>query len=284
MATFLLLLAVVSSQIPHESDLRKAVSAYWNLMVKGEKATALKFVLPSCQNDFVNRVEPKVRSWELVSLESVGKREAVVTIRMEALFKEAVLGAGFQSVEKHETWVRDKNRWKLKVVKPSIAALAPLAAPTTDSQVPKALLVTPATVQIQFFNKAQRGVLHIQNGTDLPAELVSAKFDETRFDLVELPSRIEAGKKADMVIRYKGEEIVKNLESQMTLLLKHDGQEKLYQVPIIYNYFSDGARALFGLTEEEADKVRRGDKLQPVVKQPDDASGQPSKLPAPPGQ
>ncbi len=282
MVMFLLLFALLSPGIPHESQLKETVSAYWNLMVKGEKATAMKYVLPSCQNDFVNRVEPKIRTWRLVSTESVSETEAVVTIRMEALFKEAVLTAGFQSVEKHETWVRDKNSWKLKVAKPSIAAVAPLFSKTTERQLLKVLHITPTVLRIQFFNPSQVGRVVIQNGLPHAAEVVSVKFDETRFDLVKWPSQIAAGKKAELALRYKGNENDKNLESQMTLVLKQDGQEKLYQVPIVYNYFSDGARALFGLTEEQARGLKRGDKLRPVVKEPNAGARQTPKAAVPP--
>lgn len=280
MVMSLLLLALLSPAIPHQSQLKETVSAYWNLMTKGEKAAAMKYVLPSCQNDFVNRVEPKIRSWSLVSTEAVNDKEAVVIIRMEALFKEAVRTGGFQSVEKRETWVRDKNSWKLRVTKPSIAAVAPLFS-KTDHQLPKVLGIKPTVLHIQFFNPSQAGRVLIQNGLQHPAEVVSVKFDETRFDLVERPSRIEAGKTVNLVLRYKGSENDKNLESQMTLVLKQEGQEKLYQVPIVYNYFSDGARALFGLTEEQARNVKRGDKLRPVVKQPNAGAGQTPKAAAP---
>ncbi|RPJ54040.1 MAG: hypothetical protein EHM23_29765 [Acidobacteria bacterium] len=283
MVTFLLLLALLSPQIPHESELKDAVSAYWNLMTKGEKAAAMKFVLPNCQNDFVNRGEPKIRTWRLLSVKPVSDTEAVVAVQMEALFKQAALSAGFQSVEKRETWVWDQNSWKLKVAKPSIDAIAPLFSSTTDRPLPKALQITPSVLRIQFFSNAQVGRLHIKNGLPQAAELVSVRFDETRFDLVERPSLVEAGKTADLALRYKGTETDKNLESQVTLVLKQEGQEKLYQVPVRYNYFSDGARALFGLTEEQARNVKRGDKLRPVVKQPETGKQTPTPL-APPAK
>jgi len=283
MVTFLLLLALLSPQIPHESELKDAVSAYWTLMTKGEKAAAMKFVLPSCQNDFVNRPEPRIRTWRLLSVQPVSDTEAAVTVQMEALFKEAVLSAGFQKVEKRETWVWDQNSWKLKVVKPSIETIAPLFSSTSDRPLPKALHITPSVLRIQFFSKAQVGRLHIKNGLPQTAELVSVRFDETRFDLVERPSMVDAGKTADLALRYKGTETDKNLESQVTLVLKQEGQEKLYQVPVRYNYFSDGARALFGLTEEQARNVKRGDKLRPVVQQPDTGKQTPTPL-APPAK
>ncbi len=281
MFTFLLLSALLSLGVPHESQLKETVAAYWNLMAKGEKATAMKYVLPSCQNDFVNRVEPKIRTWRFMSSEAVGDKEAVVTVQMEAFFRGSSLSTGFQTVEKRETWVRDKNSWKLKVTKPTMAAVEPLFS-NTDRQLPKALGITPTVLRIQFLNPSQAGRVLIQNGLQLPAEVVSVKFDETRFDLVQRPSQVEAGRTAALILRYKGKENDKNLESQMTLVLKQDGQEKLYQVPIVYNYFSDGARALFGLTEEQARNVKRGDKLRPVVKAPDAGAKQTPKPAAPP--
>ncbi len=284
MVTYLLLLALLTPKIPHESELKNAVSAYWNLMAKGEKAAAMKFVLPSCQNDFVNRSEPKIRTWQLVSTEPVSDTEAVVTVRMEALYKQAAVSAGFQTVEKRETWVRDKNSWKLKVTKSSIAEVAPLFANTTRNELPKVLNITPTVLKIQFLNQAQVGHVTIQNGMPQPAELVSVKFDETRFELVERPTKIGAGDKANLALRYKGNENDKNLNSQVTLVLKQENQEKLYQVPILYNYLSDGARALFGLTEEQAKNLKRTDRLRPAVKKPDTGTPQVPNLPVPPAR
>jgi hypothetical protein len=104
---------------------------------------------------------------------------------------------------------------------------------------------------------------------------VSAVFDETRFELVQRPSRIEAGHAADLMLHYKGTENDKNLQSQMSLVLKHGNQEKLFQVPIIYNYLSEGARGLFGLTEEQARNLKRGDKVAPAIKPPVSPGAQP---------
>jgi len=281
MATFLLLLAFLAPQIPHETELKDTVTSYWTLMAKGEKAAAMKYVLPSCHNDFVNRVEPKIRSWSLISVEPVSESEAVVKIRMDALFKEAALSAGFQTVEKRENWVRDKDSWKLKVAKPSVAAISPLFSGATERHLPKALLISPNLLKIQFLNESQTGRLKIQNGLEAPADLVSVRFDETRFELVDKPSRIEAGKVAELVLKFKGSENDKNLESQITLVLKQQEKEKLYQVPILYNYLSDGARGIFGLTEEQAKNLKRGDKLRPVVKQPETGANQPP-VPLPP--
>ncbi len=286
MVTFLLLLtlAAAAPKIPHESELKSTVSAYWDLMAKGEKAAALKFVLPSCQNDFVNRVEPKIRTWSLISVEPAGEKEVVVTVQLEALFKETALTGGFQKVQKRETWVRDKNSWKLKVAKPSIDAIRPIFSNTAEPQLPNALYVNPTVIKIQFLNESQVGRIDIQNGMPQPAELVSIKLDETRFELLKRPSRIEPGKTAELTLRYKGDENDKNLQSHLTLVLKQQDQEKVFQVPILYNYLSDGARGLFGLTEEQARNLKRGDKVRPVVKAPEKGARQVPNAPVPPAK
>ncbi|RPI28321.1 MAG: hypothetical protein EHM61_05545 [Acidobacteria bacterium] len=269
MMTFILLWSLVSLAFPHESELKETVSAYWNLMAKGEKASALKFVVESCQNDFINRVEPKIQTWRYVSADSVSETEATVTIEMEALFRGAQIASGFQKITKRETWVRDGNSWKLRVTKPSMESLGPLVSGPQKAALPKGLRVTPTVLKIQFLNKSQTGRLRIENGNDLAAQVVSAKFDKTRFELVKWPDRIEPGEVAEIVVRYKGTENDKNLESQLNLVLKEGDQEaKLFQVPVIYNYLSDGARGLFGLTEEQAQKLKRGDKVTPVLKVP----------------
>ncbi len=278
MVTFILLLALFAADIPHENELKQTVSAYWSLMVKGEKSAALKYVLPASQNDFINRIEPKVRSWHYVAAESTGDKEVAVTVEIEAFFKGASPSLGFQKVKKRETWVFEGKAWKLKVEKPSMASVAPLfSAEKKEQPLPRTLQISPAVVRIQFLNKVQHGRIRILNGTDAPADLVSAKVDETRFQILKRPDRVPAGQAADVVLEYKGTENDKNLESQITVVLKQGDQEKLFQVPIIYNYLSDGARGLFGLTEEQAQQLKRGDKVRPVFKQP--ASPAPPQVP-----
>lgn len=269
MMTFILFLALFAADIPHQNELKQTVSAYWTLMVKGEKATALKYVLQASQNDFVSRVEPKVQSWRYVTAEPTGPKEAAVTVEIEAFLKGASPAIGFQKVQKRETWVWEGKAWKLKVDKPSMASIAPLASTRREeAPLPKVLQISPVVVHVQFFNKVQQSHIRIVNGTALPAQLLSAKVDESRFRVVEQPTLVQPGQSADLVLEYKGTENDKNLESQITVVVKNGDQEKLFQVPIIYNYLSDGARGLLGLTEEQARNLKRGDKVAPVLKQP----------------
>jgi len=258
----------ISADVSNPQELRDTVTAYWDLMVRNDKASALKFVLESCRNDFINRDEPKVKAWRYIGDQPINEREVEVTVELEALFKGAPISAGFQKMEKRETWIRDENGWKLKVTKPSPSSLAAVLTGGRTETLPSVLQITPSTLRIQFLNKSQVGRVTIQNGTESPAEIVSVKFDESRFELASEAHMIQAGEKVPLALRYKGTENDKNLQSSMSLVLKHDGQEKLFQIPIVYNYLSEGARGLFGLTEEQARDLKRTDKLRPVIRQP----------------
>jgi len=270
MLIFIVLSALfASASVPHERELKNTVSAYWNLMGKGEKAAALKFVLESSQNDFINRDEPKIRAWRYVSANSINPQEAEVTVEIEAIFKGAPISAGFQTIQRRETWVWNKKAWKLRVEKPSVAAIAPFfTGEKAKEPLPSVLQISPSILRIQFFSKVQDGRIRILNGTEAAADLVSAKVDEGRFDIVKRPDHVQPGQSGELVLHYKGTENDKNLESQITVVLKQGDQEKLFQIPIVYNYLSDGARGLLGLTEEQAKELKRGDKVAPVFKQP----------------
>ncbi|HXK59113.1 MAG TPA: hypothetical protein PLP42_04390, partial [Acidobacteriota bacterium] len=232
----------ISADVSNPQELRDTVTAYWDLMVRNDKASALKFVLESCRNDFINRDEPKVKAWRYIGDQPINEREVEVTVELEALFKGAPISAGFQKMEKRETWIRDENGWKLKVTKPSPSSLAAVLTGGRTETLPSVLQITPSTLRIQFLNKSQVGRVTIQNGTESPAEIVSVKFDESRFELASEAHMIQAGEKVPLALRYKGTENDKNLQSSMSLVLKHDGQEKLFQIPIVYNYLSEGAR------------------------------------------
>ena len=48
-----------------DPELEKAVRTFWDLLQKGDKVGALRYVAPEGQNPFLNRRTDPFRSWEL---------------------------------------------------------------------------------------------------------------------------------------------------------------------------------------------------------------------------
>ena len=72
-----------------------------------------------------------------------------------------------------------------------------------------------------------------------------------------------------LVFRYIGNESKKSLKSEFRLLLKRgdESREKLFTIPILYNYVSRGSKALLGLTGKKLQQLKRGDTVKPVLPQ-----------------
>ena len=249
----------------------------WNKMGKREKNQALEFVLPESRNHFILRPEPSFRSWRLVKIEpqpegdglpsaAVGLPAAAVTVSIDRMVQAVPIS--FSEVTIVDLWVFDGQSWKVKVRKPGQAIQQIFGSPATEEPLPALLQVLPKLLKIHFLSQIQLGSIVIRNGLETSAQLVSLEYDPARFEVVEKPSRVKAGETAKIVIKYRGDEVEKDLRSEVRLVLEQGGEEKVFPIPVLYNYLSPGARGLFGLTEEKARKLKRGDKVTPVIKLP----------------
>jgi hypothetical protein len=272
----ILILALFFSALTDEPALRETVAVFWPLMAKGDKAAALKYVEEESLNNFISRKEPKIQNWRVVEVKLQSEMEAQVTVEVEGLYPGMV---GLQKVLRHDTWIRTaENGWKLRVGKASMERISRLfEGERATRALPEVLEIRPEAIRISFIDSSQVGFVFVVNGTTVPVELVSVKYDEARFELVEAPRRVEPGQKASFKIRYKAVENEKNLRSQVTFVLKQGNQEKLYQIPVFYNYLTRADRGLFGLTEEQADALKHGERLTPVIGRPGATNGRPTK-------
>ena len=129
--------------------------------------------------------------------------------------------------------------------------------------------------------------LKIVNGTDQPVKVLGLTVDESRFEVVSRPDSVAPGQTGFIRIRYKETESAKNQKGQLSLRFEQAGAEKLFQVPIIYNYISKADLAFWGLTEEKAEALTHETKkkAKPVVGKFNPAMiNQGQKQPAPPAQ
>lgn len=262
---FLLIFATV----PQQPELEKAVTAYWNFLVQGEKSSALRFVLPEAHNNFIMRREPPFRAWKLVGSQPKSHNEAIVTVEVERMMMG---GAGFYWQKVEETWIFDSQQWKIRIELPA-DPLRKLYNPPPESQEekrPAELQVVPEWVEINFLEQLQRGTFLVRNGLDSPVDEVHLELDQEKFAIVDKPEYIKPNADGLITIEYKGNEIAKELRSQVRLTVKQAGQEKVFNIPILYNHLTPGARGLFGLTEEAAQKLTRQEikNLRPLLKRP----------------
>lgn len=257
--------------LPEKAELEKAVATYWDDLMKPDKNSALRFVLPESRNAFILRREPFFRSWKLVGiepkLEQDGTPSAAVTVLIEKMMEGAP--GNFFNLEVKELWIFGEGNWKVRVEKVTPETfLRPFQRTIPQPSKPNTLQVLPKQLKIHFLSAEQQGSIVVRNGLEAPAQVIRLEHDQQKFEVAELPVEVKPGETVRLTIRYKGDEIAKDLKSQITLTLKQGGEESVYTIPVIYNYLSPGARGLFGLTEEKAQKLKRGDKLTPVIEIP----------------
>lgn len=272
-------LFLVSPQISDVSELEAAVVSYWDALVRQDKFSALSFVHPDSRNDFLRRREPAMRSWKLLGVEEISPTTARVTVEIE----QFVPPRGFVKMPFSESWLFDGESWRVKILQPSPELLSDMFARAAKATpLPAELRVVPERVRIHFLDRRQEGILAILNGLEEPALVVSFEYDRELFEVIEPVEEVAPGERASIRIRYRGEDESKDLESEVRLVLRQSGKEHVFTVPVVYNHISSAARGVLGLTREEAERLRRGDRVGPALRQPaPPAAPPPADLPLP---
>ena len=270
----LLLLVSLPESVPDQVELEKDVTAYWNALMRRDKNAALEWVLSESRNNFILRREPLFRSWRLVEIKPASENEAKVTVSLEQMVEGA---PGFYHTKVGENWVFDGQVWKVRVKRITAEEFKKVyqgSGQKSPPQLPPILQVLPQLLKIHFLTPSQRGVMVVRNGLEVPARVVRVEYDQEKFELLEKPAVVQAGGQGKIIIKHIGEEVEKELKSQVTLVLEQGAQEQVFSIPVLYNHLSPGARGLLGLTEEKAQKLRRGDKVAPVIQIPQTRSGE----------
>ncbi len=259
-----LLLALVQSP-----SLEESVAAYWDLLSQGDKAAALDFVTPEARNHFIRRREPVIREWKLLAIEHQDSGTAVVSVRIQRVVPGMPDAVPLTVKEK---WLFQGGAWQVATVKPDKRMLEarfnrPAKAPgvALDGTVS----LNPEVLKIHFLDRRQTGMVRLANGFRFsPLEVTTVEYDRDRFELIARPESIASGELGAFQLRYKGEETAKELTSEVTLVLRAVELEIRLTVPVLYNHLSAGTRALFGLSDEAAQKLRRDSRLAPVLNKP----------------
>ena len=251
-----------------DPELEKAVRTFWDLLQKGDKVGALRYVTPEGQNPFLNRRTDPFRSWELDRIELRSPDEALVTVKLEQLL---LLAGVYYPVPTREVWVRQPDGWQNRIrpldMEKLKRAFVGGAAPKKRGPKAGVLEVVPKQVRIHFLDRAQQGAVRVRNGLSETVHLSRIDYDKTRFELLESGGSVAPGQDLRLAFRYIGKENEKSLRSEVRLILKREDEskERLVAVPILYNYVSRGARGLLGLTGEKLKNLKRGETIKPVV-------------------
>ena len=257
-----------------DPELEKSVRTFWDLLQKGDKVGALRYVGPESQNLFLNRHTNTFRSWELDRIELRSPDEALVTVKVEQMLLPS--GRNYYPVPKREVWVRHPEGWRIRI-RPGNPEQLKRAfvggpAPRRRGPEPGTLKVVPRLVKIHFLDRKQRGAVRIRNGLSETVQISRIDYDKTRFELLESADSVAPGQDLRLSFRYIGKESKKGLRNELRLILKPGGdeesKEKLFTVPVLYNYVSPGARSLLGLGGKKLDQLKRGEPVKPVVDSP----------------
>ena len=263
-----LLLAVGSWQPAPPEELAARVRLYWDALLERDKAAALELVATDARNNFIHRRESMVREWTLQSIEMKSASEALVTVLLNRVIDGLDMGKSSFS----ENWVVQDQQWKVDVVLADPAAIFRSLTSAGPEPDPKPLSgevrVVPPTLKIWFLSTRQEGRVQVRNERPEVLSVISVDYDAELFKLTAAPEILESGEQAELKIGYLGEEIKKNLPSKLVLNLEYQGQPESIEIEVVYNFFSDGSRGLFGLTKEEADKLPRGVVPRPAIKLP----------------
>lgn len=241
-------------------QLLASVTSFWQHLQDGQKDQALEYVTRDSWKAFLSVPYPPFRSWTLEKTEAGGEGECLVSVTIP---RDLSTGT-FNSTVK-ESWVRRQEGWKVRIADRTQNLRDSYRSSGLPSPRAGRLEILPRLLKIHFLSPDRQGILLILNGLDEDRTLQEIDLDTSRFEVVEAPQTIAAGESARLVLRYRGQETDKDLRSRLEVTFE---QGESIEVDVLYNYLSRGTRALLGLTPEEAQKLRRGDKVEPSIKVP----------------
>ena len=209
-----------------------------------------------------------------------------MTVRIDRLMEGSKT---FYKTPVKEVWTLDDEGWQVRLPELNSESLGQLFTAARKEEPEKKLTgelkVLPQEVKIHFLNKVHRGSVFVLNGLSVPVQVTRVEYDEEKFIVDKKVDEVASGEKGKITIRYLGDEEDKDLNSELRVFVKRGSEaagEEVFTVPVLYNYLSPAARALFGLNEARAKKLKRGDALRPAVQSPEPPKDASRTLPIPP--
>ena len=200
-----------------DPELEKAVQTYWDLLQKGDKAGALRYVVPEGQNLFLNRRTNPFRSWELdqdrapIPGRSAGDGEgAADAVAGGGLLSRALTrglgpptGRVADSNSPPESGADQKGPCRRR---PAKTARAKTRHPEGASQASQDPLPGPDPT---------RCTVRIRNGLSETVHVSRFDYDKTRFELLESGDSVAAGQELRLVFPLHRERIRETPEERV---------------------------------------------------------------------
>ena len=253
--------------------MEKRIYSYWDLLLALDKHSTLQYVESESRNRFIRRREPYFRSWEPIAIETRSETEALVTVRIDRLMEAS---KSYYKTPVKEIWALGDEGWQVRVPELSSKDLGRLYSSKKEEKSAKKLTgelrLLPQPLKIHFLNQANLGSLFVFNGLSVPVRVTRVEFDEEKFQLEKRVDEVASGERGKITIRYLGDEEDKDLTSEIRVFVEgasEEAGEEVFTVPVLYNFLSPAARALFGLNAAKAKKFKRGDILRPAVQAPE---------------
>jgi hypothetical protein len=239
----LALILCSASSVERNDDLEQSIQSYWDAIQSKDKVTAMQYVFPEDLNNFLNKPLSTFTNWELAETEQQGEGKCRVTVTIDELFPHGL----FKGSQVSADWEETTEGWKVRVPPPGEGLLRAYGYRDREEQeLPARLSVFPKKIRFYAMAKKQPGSIMIRNGLGTPVTITGLEFDAKRFKLQKHLPRVEAGQVGYVRLDYVGEETEPNLESKAILRLEQDGQEKVIEIPIIYNYEDNHTRWIQG--------------------------------------
>lgn len=257
-----LLLVCLLRALQAPTGLLESVDSYWESLRQGDKQGAAVHVSDRSLSNFQARREPRFRSWSLAGVQMTGSNEARVEVAVERW-----IDGGWFDWKVSESWRLVDGNWKVLLDDGASERRAlfrqtvPPAPESTD------VVVLPRRLEIHFLSRTQSAAVVVFNGSPEPVRVERIEFDSSLFKVQAPDDRtwVQPGERRSIAVHYVGGDERKEGESSLRVFVSDGQTERPFSIPVLYNHLSAGARALLGLTSEEARKLRRGDKLLPAV-------------------
>jgi hypothetical protein len=232
-----------SQQTQDTPDLETAVTEYWELLQKGDKAGALRHVHPDDLNHFIRRTEGSFSDWKVKAIAHPSPDSAVVTVSVQRLLMNSRVPQ-----EITETWVQTADGWKVRVPRPLpiVERVRARARELAQQRLPETLEIFPAQLRFYALSPRQPAAITIRNGLHEEVQVEALQFDKDRLQILSPLESVAPRSSGRILLGLHHPPAEPNQTSQVQLTLKVAGETRTFQIPVVMNYVDDITRWVAG--------------------------------------
>jgi hypothetical protein len=248
------------------TPLAERVTSYWKAMAQGRLTEASELVDPAARDRFLNRRTLPVVGWKIDAIRQ-SRTEARVTLNVKF---GSIGGVGLVPGRVEQSWKRIQDDWYLEVPAATPSQLNRwLYGSVGPARVRSGTLsAQPSALTLHFLNPVQRGRVTLSNGLGEKVILQSCSASTGSLSVHPGFRELAPGQSAFLTVEVEGKEDEKNRSATIRCLFWGENRTIPVEVPVLFNYISAEEKAFFGLTEEQAQKLRHGDKVEATVHPP----------------